>query len=208
VQVAVGVVVAIRLVVLGISQPPRAAVFGPPRPLLSSGALHGVLGAATTTVGGTSHVNNQMRLLRVVVDALLHRVVQDGPVVLVARREDLVASGARVGFSALPDPFTVMNPDNIPGGIFGGFDSDNFAVLGAAGSALKRLGLRGLGTSGATFRTNLFKSRFGSHYDVVGEAFATDPERADFDVLSFQQKSAILLARNQYVLFLAERDSS
>jgi len=56
-QVAVGVVVAIRLVVSGISQPPSAAVFCLPRTLLRRGALHGVLGAATTAVGGTSHVN-------------------------------------------------------------------------------------------------------------------------------------------------------
>merc|ERR1711981_1361837 len=139
VQVAVGVVVAIRLVVPGISEPPSAAVFSPPRALLSSVAPHGVLGAATTTVGGTSHVNNEVRLLRVVVDILLHHVVHDGPVVLVARRPDLVAIGARVRFSALPDPSAIMNPDEIPGGIFGGFDSGSFAVGCAAGSALKRL---------------------------------------------------------------------
>jgi len=136
VQVAVGVVVAVRLVVLRISQPPSAAVFSPPSPLLSSGALHGVLGAAATAVGGTSHVNNEVRLLRIVVDALLHRVVHDGPVVLVARRKDLVASGARVCFSAPPDPSTIMNPeDSIPGGIFGHADFGNFARGCAAGSA-------------------------------------------------------------------------
>ena len=91
VQVAVGVVVAIRLVVSAISQPPIAAVGGPPRALLVHPTLHGVLGAATTAVGGTSHVNNQMGLPRVIVDALLHRVEHDGPVVLVAWRPDLVA---------------------------------------------------------------------------------------------------------------------
>jgi len=132
VQVAVGVVVAIRLVVSGISQPPSAAVGSPPRPLLSSGALHGVLGAATTTVGGTSHVNNQVGLLRVVVDVLLHRVEHDGPVVLVARRPDLVPSGARVLFNALLDPATICYSDDIPGGISWRADHRNFAVGCAA----------------------------------------------------------------------------
>jgi len=136
VQVAVGVVVAIRLVVLRISQPPSAAVFSPPRPLLSSAALHGVLGAAATTVRGTSHVNNEVRLLRVVLDVLSQRVVHAGPVGLVARRPDLVASGARVCFSAPPDTATIMNPEEIPGGIAGDLDSGSFAVGWAAGSAL------------------------------------------------------------------------
>ena len=90
-QVAVGVPVAIRLVVFGISQPPSAAVGCLPRTLLSGGALHSVLGAATTTVGGTGHVNNQVGLLRLVVDVLAHSVVHDGPVVLVARRPDFHA---------------------------------------------------------------------------------------------------------------------
>ena len=140
-QVAVGMVVAIRLVVLGISQPPSAAVFSPPRPLLSSAALHGVLGAAATTVRGTSHVNNEVRLLRVVLDVLSQRVVHAGPVGLVARRPDLVASGARVCFSALPDTATIMNPDELPpGGIAGDLDSGSFAVGWAAGSALNRGG--------------------------------------------------------------------
>jgi len=107
VQVAVGVVVAIRLVVLRISQPPRAAVGGPPRALLSSGALHGVLGAATTTVGGTSHVNNEVGLLRVVIDVLAHSVVHFDPVVLVARRPDLVTLRTRMLLSALSNPDTV-----------------------------------------------------------------------------------------------------
>ena len=95
VQVAVGVVVAIRLVVLGISQPPSAAVRSLPRPLLSSGALHGVLRAAATTVGGTGNINDQVGLSRVVIDVLLHRVVHDRPVILVARRPKLRANRAR-----------------------------------------------------------------------------------------------------------------
>jgi len=82
-----------------------------------------------------------VRLLRVVVDVLLHRVVHDGPVVLVARGPDLVASGARVCFSAPPDPSTIMNPEDISGGIFGSFDNGNFAVGCAAGSALRHRNL-------------------------------------------------------------------
>ena len=132
VQVAVGVVVAIRLVVLGISQPPSAAVFSLPRTLLRRGALHGVLGATATLVCGTSHVNNQVGLLRVVVDVLLHRVVHDGPVVLVARRPDLVTLRARVLFNALLDPATICYSDDIPGGISGRADHRNFAVGCAA----------------------------------------------------------------------------
>ena len=108
-----------------------------------------------------------MGLPRVVVDVLAHSVEHDGPVVLVARRKDLVAIGARVGFSALPDSSTVMNPEDIPGGIFGGFDNGNFAVLGAAGSALEGFRCRlPSGTSGATFRTNLFKSWLASTHVV------------------------------------------
>jgi len=132
VQVAVGVVVAIRLVVSGISQPPRAAVLSPPRTLLGCGTLHGVLGAATTTVGGTSHVNNEVRLLRVVVDVLAHRVVHDGPVVLVAWRPDLPTIRARICFSTLPDPATVVNSDQSTRRITRYRDVCDFAVGWAA----------------------------------------------------------------------------
>jgi len=132
VQVAVGVVVAIRLVVSGISQPPSAAVGSPPRTLLGGGALHGVLGAATTTVGGTSHVNNEVRLLRVVVDVLFHSVVHNGPVVLVTWRPDLVTIRARMCFSALPNPATVVNSDQSTRRITLHRDVCEFAVAWAA----------------------------------------------------------------------------
>ena len=112
-QVAVGVVVAIRFVVSAISQPPSAAVGSLPRALLAHSTLHGVLRAATTTVGGTSHVNNEVRLLRVVVDVLAHSVVHEGPVVLVAWRPDLETIRARIFFSALPDPETVADLDQL-----------------------------------------------------------------------------------------------
>merc|ERR1711934_650924 len=137
VQVAVGVVVAVRLVVLRITQPPLASVGRLPSSLLAHSTLHGVLVATTTLVCGTSHVNNQVRLPRVVVVALLHRVVHDGPVILVARRPDLVASGARVLFSALLHLFTTSHlEDVIPGGILGGVDLGNFAAGCTDGCAL------------------------------------------------------------------------
>ena len=132
VQVAVGVVVAIRLVVLGISQPPSAAVLSLPRTLLSDVAPHGVLGAATTTVGGTSHVNDQVGLLRVFVDALAHRVEHDGPVVLVARRPNLETIRARIFFSALPDPATVADLDQLTSRVTLHRDVCNLAVACAS----------------------------------------------------------------------------
>ena len=89
VQVAVGVVVAVRLVVLAISQPPIAAVGSLPRPLLRHTTLHGILRATATAVRGTSHVHNQVRLPRVVVNVLLHGIVHRRKVVLIARRPNL-----------------------------------------------------------------------------------------------------------------------
>jgi len=132
VQVAVGMVVAIRLVVFGISQPPSAAVGSLPRPLLSSGALHGVLGAATTTVGGTSHVNNEVRLLRVVVDVLAHSVIHEGPVFFVARRPNLETIRARIFFGALPDSETVADLDQLTSRVTLHREVCNLAVACAA----------------------------------------------------------------------------
>ena len=54
-----------------------------------------------------------MGLLGVVVDALAHSVVHKGPVVLVTRRPDLETIRARIFFSALPDPETVADPDQL-----------------------------------------------------------------------------------------------
>jgi len=115
VQVAVGVVISIRLVVLRISQPPCAAVFGLPRTLLGRGALHSIPGATATLVCGTSHVNNQVGLLRVVVDVLLHRVEHERPVVLVAWRPDLVPSRTGVLFSAFLNLQAIADADDFAG---------------------------------------------------------------------------------------------
>ena len=136
IQVAVGVVVSIWLVELGISQPPSAAVGGLPIISLIGGALHCVLGAATTTVGGSSHVNNQVRLARVVINAFAQGVVHDSPVVLVARRPDLETLGAGVRFSTLPNFLTVCHSEDIPGGVSGRADNRNFAAAWAADGAL------------------------------------------------------------------------
>ena len=122
-QVAVGMVVTIRLVVSGISQPPSATVGCLPRTLLSSGTLHSALRAATTTFGGTSHVNNEVRLLRVVVGGLLHSVVHDGPVVLVARRPDLHAGWTGMFVATSADGVPVIDSYNSASRVAGCRDS-------------------------------------------------------------------------------------
>jgi len=109
VQVAVGVVIAVRLVVPGISQPPRTAVSSPPRALLAHSTLHGVLGAATATVGPTSYIHNQVGTSRIFPDVLAHSVIHEGPVVLVAWRPDLPTTRTRMSFSASPNPLSVGN---------------------------------------------------------------------------------------------------
>ena len=88
-EITVGVVVAVRLVIPGISQPPSAAVCSPPSALLRGGAPHGVPRAAAAPVRGTSHVNNQVGPLRVIFEVPSQSVVHAGPVVFVARRPDL-----------------------------------------------------------------------------------------------------------------------
>ena len=115
VQVAVGVVVAVRLVVLAISQPPIAAVGSLPRPLLRHTTLHGILRATATAVRGTSHVHNQVRLPRVVVYVLAQRVVYGGPVLLVARSPNLVARRTRILFTKLLHPEAVADADYFAG---------------------------------------------------------------------------------------------
>ena len=84
-QVAVGVVVSVRLVVFGISQPPIAAVLRPPRTLLTDPAFHRIPRATTAAVGTTSDVHNQVGCFGVIVDILSQGVVHKRPVVLVAR---------------------------------------------------------------------------------------------------------------------------
>ena len=138
VQVAVGMVVAIRIVVLGISQPPIAAVGSLPRSLLRSGTLHSVLRATATLVRGTSHVNNQVGFLRVVFDVLAQRVEHDGPVVLIARRPDLVASRTRVCLSALLNLLTVGNADDFAGGVSLRIHCSSFAIARTTLSATTR----------------------------------------------------------------------
>ena len=111
VQVAVGVVVAVRLVVLAISQPPIAAVGGLPLPLLRHFAIHGILRATATAILGTSHVHNQVRLPRVVCEFLTHGIVHQRPVLLAAWRPDLETFRTRMLVGALPDFDAVLDLD-------------------------------------------------------------------------------------------------
>ena len=56
------------------------------------------------------------------------RSVHDGPVVLVARRPDLVARGARVCLGALLNLLAVGNADDFPSGVSLCRDSSSFAI--------------------------------------------------------------------------------
>ena len=128
VQVAVAVVVVIRLVVLAISQPPIAAVGGLPLPLLRHFAIHGILRATATAILGTSHVHNQVRLPRVVVNVLLHGIVHRRKVVLVARRPNLETCRARMLFGAPPDCTTVIHANNKARRVTRNVELGDFAV--------------------------------------------------------------------------------
>ena len=78
-------VVPVRLVVLGVSQPPIAAILRLPRTLLTDSALHRILRATTAAVGSASHVHNQVRFRGVIFVVLTQGIVHKCPVVLVAR---------------------------------------------------------------------------------------------------------------------------
>jgi len=95
-QVAVSRVVAVRLVVLGISQPPLAAVGRLPHLLLLDTELHGVFVASTTPVFLASHIDKQVRLSRVLADGLAHSIIHFSPVLLAAWRPNLVSRRARI----------------------------------------------------------------------------------------------------------------
>ena len=84
-QVAVSVVVAVRFIVLAVSQPPIAAIRRLPRTLLTDPAFHRILRAATAAVGTTSDVHNEVRFPGVILYILSQGVVHKRPVVLVAR---------------------------------------------------------------------------------------------------------------------------
>ena len=95
-EITISCVVAIRLVVLGIPQPPRAAVRRMPRALLTHSTLHCIIGATTTTVPSASYVHNQMRFSRIVRDVLAQSVEHEGPVVLVTRGPKLPPTRTRI----------------------------------------------------------------------------------------------------------------
>ena len=115
VQVAVCVLVTIRLVVLGISQPPIAAVRCAPRPLLRLTTFHDIPRATATAVRGTSHVHNQVRLPRVIANDLLsaYYIAHHRKVVLIVRRPELETCRARMLFAALLDSQAVLDLDQL-----------------------------------------------------------------------------------------------
>jgi len=61
IQVAIRMVIAVRLIVCCASEPPRRAVSCFPSPLGSIARVHRVLRAPSTAVGGACDVNDPMR---------------------------------------------------------------------------------------------------------------------------------------------------
>ena len=131
-QVAVSMVVAVRLVVLGISQPPLAAVARLPHRLLRDTTLHGKLVASTTAFLLASHIDNQVGFARVVVVLLAHGVVHCSPVLLAAWRPNLVSRRAGIFLSTLRHLNAVVDADEFASRV--AFDVQSFhnTVLGTA----------------------------------------------------------------------------
>ena len=75
VQVAVRVVVSIRLVVFAVSQPPWSAVLGVPTRLLRYRRLHRVFGTAAATICCASHIHDEVWFLWEIRDLLAESVV-------------------------------------------------------------------------------------------------------------------------------------
>ena len=100
-QVTVGFIVAARLSVLAVPQPPRAAVRRPPRALFLDTAVHGIVVAPTATIGIAGDIHNQVGISGIICNILAHGVVHESPVVLVARRPNLPATRTRIWLCAL-----------------------------------------------------------------------------------------------------------
>ena len=100
-EVAVGLIVATRLSVLGVPQPPRAAVRRLPRALFLDTAVHGMVLAPAAAIVSAGNIHNQMRFAGILANVLVHNVVYDDPVVLVARRPNLPATRTRIFLCAL-----------------------------------------------------------------------------------------------------------
>ena len=84
-KIAIGVIIAIRLTVWRIPQPPRASVRRMPRALLSDTTVHCIILAAAATILAAGDIHDQGRFSRIVCEILAQGVVHEGPVVLVAR---------------------------------------------------------------------------------------------------------------------------
>lgn len=84
-EIAVGRVVAIGFSKLVISQPPRAAVRGPPRALRGLIAVHGRLHAGLATpsaaaVGAACDIDDQVGVSGIIVHVMAQSVVHESPV--------------------------------------------------------------------------------------------------------------------------------
>ena len=84
-EITICCVVATRLTVFRISQPPRTAVRRMPRALLTDSALHCITLAAAATFLTAGHIHEQLGFSGIVCEILAQSVVHEGPVVLVAR---------------------------------------------------------------------------------------------------------------------------
>jgi len=131
-QVAVSLVVAVRLIVLGISQPPLAAVACRPHRLLRDTALHGKVVASTTAFFFASHIDNQVWFARVVVVILAHGVVHCSPVLLAGWRPNLVSRRAGIFLSPLRHLNTVVDADEFARRVAFDVQSFHSTVVGAA----------------------------------------------------------------------------
>merc|ERR1712151_1487284 len=131
-QVTVSMVVAVWLVVLGISQPPLAAVACLPHLLPTDTALHGKLVASTAAFFLASHIDNQVGFAWVVVVFLPHGVVHCSPVCLAAWRPNLVSHRAGIFLRTLRHLEAVVDADEFASRV--AFDVQSFrnTVLGTA----------------------------------------------------------------------------
>ena len=132
-KVAVGFIIATRLGMLGISQPPRAAVRCLPRALLRHTAVHGIVPTPATAIVIVGNIHNQVRIAGIIVNVLAQSVVHEGPVVLVARRPNLPATRTRIFIRALRYLQTFGYPHQSAGGVTGHRQNRHCTTRRAAG---------------------------------------------------------------------------
>jgi len=103
VHVAVPVVVAVWLVEDSAAQPPWRTIRGPPSSLLWGSRHHGILLASTTSILGTSNVDDEVRGTQ-----CRSRGEESLPVSTAGRRKDLHAIWATVLLRGLPNSKTLL----------------------------------------------------------------------------------------------------